>query len=119
MFKFIDSFKVNQRALVAASFRLAKFFPSNSCLSPGLTTSSEFTIVSLHLYKEVCLVIPPVFTRNVYSDCVIPCPDTLPTKSSRDLGRELVTVTASVNTTIKRFPTEGLKNGIHHFTKKL
>ena len=76
--------------------RLSDFFSFNSSLCPGLTTSSEFTIVSLHLYKEVCLVIPQVFTRNVYSDCVIPCPDTLPTKPSKDLGKELVTVSFTI-----------------------
>ena len=81
----------------AATFRFVRFFFLLILLSvQGLTTSSELTIVSLHMCKEVCLVIPPVFTRNVYSDCVIAYPDTLPTKPSRHLGKELVTVSFTI-----------------------
>ena len=37
----------------------------------------------------------------------------------RTTGTRLSMFGASVNITIKRFPTEGLKNGIHHFTKEM
>ena len=34
-------------------------------------------------------------------------------------GTRLRMFGASVNITIKHFPTKGLKNGIHHFTKEM